>query len=113
MSTRMAKVGVVIAMLTGLTSALVVALGAAPAFAADTTACSAPASGGTSDTFIEGTANSYTVTCYTETGVSGTSDYPASITIASGALPADASMPTTVAGGCTQATSGSGTTEEY
>ncbi len=73
------------------------------------TACSAPASGGTSTTFTVGTASTYSVACYGTTGAS----YPPSITIASGSLPADASFPTTVGQGCTQSTSGSGATEEF
>ena len=73
------------------------------------TACSAPASGGTSTSFTVGTASSYSVACYGTTGAS----YPPSITIASGTLPADASFPTTVGQGCTQSTSGSGATTQY
>ena len=79
--------------------------------AAKTAACSAPASGGTSTTFNNGTASSYSVACYGSGSL--TADYPTSITIASGSLPADASYPTTTGGGCTTSTSGSGGTEQY
>ena len=73
------------------------------------TACSAPASGGTSTTFTVGTASSYSVACYGTAGAS----YPPSITIASGTLPADAAFPTTVGQGCAQSTSGTGAATEY
>ena len=51
--------------------------------------CIDPASGGTASTFYENVANTYTVECEAQSGVSGTSAYPTSIAIASGSLPAD------------------------
>ena len=51
--------------------------------------CIDPASGGTATTFYENTANSYTVECEAQSGVSGTSAYPSSIAINTGSLPAD------------------------
>ncbi len=89
---------------------------ATPAFAATPTyACSTPASGGTSTTWVTGVANSTTIVCYGTSGVSGTSAYPASITLASGTLPAGSTEATSTSSSpaCTTATSGNGTTEEY
>jgi uncharacterized repeat protein (TIGR01451 family) len=85
--------------------------------AAPTVTCIDPASGGTSSTWYENTANSYTVECEAQSGVSGTTAYPKSLAIATGALPPDASQTfatsTSSTPACTNATSGSGTTEEY
>ena len=67
-----------------------VALGittATPAFAAGTYTCTTPASGGTAVTFYTGVANSESVVCYGTSGVSGTTAYPASITVNTGSLP--------------------------
>jgi hypothetical protein len=78
------------------------------------TTCTSPAAAGTSTTFTVGTASTFTVTC-SSSGFSAASpgNYPASITINSGSLPADASMPNTVGGGCTQSTTGTGTATQY
>ena len=46
--------------------------------------CIDPASGGSSTTFYEGAANSYTVECEAQSGISGVAAYPTSINIASG-----------------------------
>ena len=91
------------------------ALTASPAFAAGTYTCTTPASGGTSVTFYTGVANSQSIVCYGTSGVSGTTAYPASITLNSGTLPASAveSTSTSSTPPCTQSTSGSGTTEHY
>ena len=94
----------------GITAEAVVT--AAPAFAATTITCTTPATGGTNVTFDAGVANTQAIVCYEITGVTGTAAYPASITVNSGALPADATFPTTTPG-CVQSTSGSGTTEHY
>jgi uncharacterized repeat protein (TIGR01451 family) len=87
-------------------------VGAAPAVT-----CIDPASGGTSTTFYENTADSYTVECEAQSGVSGTTAYPASLAINTGALPGDAGQTfatsTSSTPACTHATSGSGATEEY
>ena len=98
---------------TGLTVEAV--LTAAPAFAAGTYTCSTPASGGTSATFYTGVTNTENVACYGESGVSGTTAYPASITVNTGALPSGATQGTSTSSSpaCTTSTSGSGTTEEY
>ena len=68
-------------------------------------------------TFYENAADSYTVECEAQSGVSGTSAYPSSIAIASGSLPADGNptfaTSTSSTPACTHATSGSGATEEY
>ena len=74
------------------------------------TTCTAPASGGTSTSFTIGSADTYSVACY-GTGLS-TATYPSSITVNTGALPSDATFPTTTPG-CTQSTSGSGTATHY
>ena len=94
----------------GITAEAVVT--AAPASAATTITCTTPATGGTNVTFDAGVANSQAIVCYEVTGISGTSAYPASITVNSGALPADATFPTTTPG-CVQSTSGNGTSEHY
>ena len=52
-----------------------------------------PASGGSSTTFFDGVANSYSVVCYGTSGVSGTTAYPASVTLNSGTLPPAPSSP--------------------
>ncbi len=79
--------------------------------------CIDPASGGTSSTFYENVANSYTVECEAQSGVSGTAAYPNSINFNTGALPADGNptlaTSTSSTPACTHGTSGSGTTEEY
>ena len=89
----------------GLTTA------ATPASATTITQCIDPASGGTSQTFVEGTAATYSVECEGESGVSGTTAYPSAITISSGSLPSSGDL--TLATACTQSTSGSGATEQY
>ncbi len=82
-----------------------------------TQACIAPAAGGTTTSMAPGYANTYTVQCENETHVSGQVQYPSSITIASGGLPADANQTfattTSSSPACVQSTSGSGATEEY
>jgi hypothetical protein len=95
----------------GITVEAVIA--ASPASATTITQCTAPASGGTAQTFVEGTAATYSVACEGESGVSGTTAYPSSITIASGALPVSGDLTLASGAGCAQSTSGSGTTEEY
>ncbi len=102
------SVTLVFGTMLGLATAYTVAT-SAPAGATTTTVCTAPASGGTSTTFYVGAAGSYSVSCYGESGVSGTTAYPSAINVTSGSLPSDASFGT----GCAQSTSGSGTTEEY
>jgi len=84
---------------------------ATPASATTLTQCIDPASGGTSQTFVEGTAATYSVECEGESGVSGTTAYPSAITISSGSLPASGDL--TLATACTDSTSGSGATEQY
>ena len=97
---------------TATTGPWTLTVGAAPAVT-----CIDPASGGTSSTFYENTSNSYTVECEAQSGVSGTTAYPKSLAINTGALPGDASQTfatsTSSSPACTNATSGSGTTEEY
>ena len=84
---------------------------------APTVTCIAPAAGGSAATFFTGSANSYTVQCEEQSGISGVSAYPSSIAIASGAFPADATQTfattTSSSPACTTSTSGSGTTEFY
>ena len=83
---------------------------------ATTTTCSAPAAGGTATTFTVGTAGSYSVTCYSQGfPTANAGNYPASITLASGSLPGDATEATSLTSTppCTTATSGSSVTEEY
>ena len=78
------------------------------------TTCTLPASGGTTESWVVGTAESVTLNCYSEGfAASDPGNYPVSITVATGALPADAADPTTTGQGCTQATTGSGTSTEY
>ena len=103
----------VLSILTG-TFALSV-IDATPAFAAGTYTCTTPASGGTSVTFYDGVANSESVVCYGTSGVSGTTAYPASITLNTGSLPTGSveATSTTSTPACTTSTSGSGTTEHY
>ena len=87
-----------------------------PAFAAGGTyTCTTPASGGTAVTFYAGVSNSQSIVCYGVSGVSGTTAYPASITLNSGTLPSGAveATTTTSSPACTQSVSGSGTTEHY
>ena len=89
---------------------------ATPASAAAATyTCSTPASGGTAVTFYDGVANSESIVCYGVSGVSGTTAYPASITLNTGSLPPGAVEPTSTTSTpvCTTSTSGSGTTEHY
>ncbi len=94
-------------------TAIEATIAAAPAAAAQANGCIDPATGGSSQTFVEGVPSStYTVECEEETGISGTSAYP-TITIATGSLPADGSPSLASGASCTTATSGSGTTEEY
>ena len=95
----------------GITVEAVIA--ASPASATTITQCTAPATGGTAQTFVEGTAATYSVACEGESGVSGTTAYPSSITIASGALPVSGDLTLASGAGCAQSTSGSGTTEQY
>jgi hypothetical protein len=82
-----------------------------------TMTCISPAVAGSTTTFYENVANSYTVQCEAQSGISSTTAYPSSIAIASGALPGDAGQTfatTTVSTpACTRTTSGSGTTEQY
>ena len=80
------------------------------------TTCSTPASGGTSVSWVDGTAeirNSHLL----QPGILGAnaSDYPSSITLNSGSIPSDASEATSLSStpACTTATSGSGTSTEY
>ena len=89
---------------------------AGPAAAAGATyTCTTPASGGTSVTFYAGVTNSQSIACYGVSGVSGTTAYPASITLHSGSLPPGTTEATTTTStpACTTSTSGSGTTEDY
>ena len=87
----------------------------APAFAAATYTCTTPATGGTAVTLYTGVNNSQSIVCYGVSGVTGTTAYPASITVNSGTLPSSAvdATSTTSSPACTQSTSGSGTTEHY
>ncbi len=81
-----------------------------------TTTCTTPASGGTSVSWVDGTAESETITCYSEGfAAANAGNYPASITLNSGTLPSGATEATSTSSSpaCTTATSGSGTTEEY
>ncbi len=88
---------------------------------AATTTCIDPASGGSSVTFVEGTNATYNVECEATSGISGVTAYPSSISVNSGALPADAnqkfggSAQTTcgIGSGATTTTSGTGATEDY
>ena len=80
------------------------------------TTCSTPASGGTSASWVDGTAESETITCYSQGfATANAGNYPSSITINSGTLPSDVSEATSTSSSpaCTTATSGSGTAEEY
>ena len=82
-----------------------------------TTTCTAPAAAGTSTSWVDGTAESYSVACYSS-GFASTSpgNYPASITLNSGTLPSAATEATSTASSpaCTQSTSGGpGVTEDY
>ena len=73
--------------------------------------CTAPASGGTATTFKAGIANSYSVVCYgTGFASANAGNYPASITLNSGTLPADASEATSTSSSpaCTQSHLGLG-----
>jgi hypothetical protein len=81
-----------------------------------TTTCSAPAAAGTTTSFTDGTAGSYSVTCASQGyGTAQNSNYPTSITLNTGTLPADAHEATSTSSTpvCTHATSGSGVTELY
>jgi uncharacterized repeat protein (TIGR01451 family) len=81
-----------------------------------TTTCSAPAAGGTSTTWTDGTASSFNVVCYSQGFASASpGNYPSNITLHSGTLPSNATEATSTASSpaCTQSTSGSGTAEEY
>ena len=80
------------------------------------TTCSTPAAGGTSASWVDGTAESETITCYSQGfGTANAGNYPSSITLNSGTLPSDVSEATSLSSSpaCTTATSGSGTAEEY
>ena len=111
-----------ITLLAGLLSVAGAAIAAAPAAAAQALTCIDPTGASTTTTtttFVDGQANSYNVECEEETGVSGTSAYPASISITTGTLPTGANFAganqttcSTSAGGTTT-TSGTGATEEY
>ena len=98
---------------TGIVGIAVLPAEANPA----TYTCVDPASGGTSTTFAEGATDAYTVKCEGTSGVTATTAFPSSISIASGALPGDANQTfatsTSSTPACTMATSGLGTTEEY
>ena len=87
-------------------------LTAAPAFAAQANACTTPASGGTAVTWHAGVANTESIVCQEETGISGTSAYP-TISVNTDTLPADGNPTLATGASCTTSTSGSGTTEEY
>ena len=81
-----------------------------------TTTCSTPASGGTSVSWVDDTAESETITCYSQGfGSANAGNYPSSITLNTGTLPSDASEATSLSSSpaCTTATSGSGVSEEY
>ena len=81
-----------------------------------TTTCTAPAAAGTSTSWVDGTAESYSVACYSSGFASASpGNYPASITLNSGTLPSAATEATSTASSpaCTQSTSGSGVTEDY
>ncbi len=98
----------------GLTVEGIVTAGPAAAAAATYT-CTTPASGGTSVTFYSGVTNSQSIVCYGVSGVSGTTAYPASITLNTGSLPPGTTEATTTTStpACTTSTSGTGATEEY
>ncbi len=78
--------------------------------------CTSPAAAGTATTFRAGVANTFSVACY-GTGFASASpgNYPASITLNSGTLPADVTEATSLTStpACTTSTSGSGLTEQY
>ena len=109
--TRTVRVALALSLVSGITS-LVGLVVASPATAAVTTTCTAPASGGTSTTFyVGGGAQTYSVACYGSGATTAT--YPTSIAVNTGALPSDATFPTTTPG-CTQSTSGTaGSTSEH
>ena len=78
--------------------------------APQTTTCSTPASGGTSVSWVDGTAETETLICYSQGYASAnTSNYPSSIKVNSGSIPSDASEATSLSStpACTTATSGS------
>jgi uncharacterized repeat protein (TIGR01451 family) len=89
--------------------------------AADTVTCIDPAAGGTSTTFYEGGSDSYTAECEDQSGISGVTAYPHSVSINSGSLPSDANQTfggssqqtCAIGAGATTTTSGTGATEEY
>ena len=116
-----------ISLLSGILSALGVALAASPASATTTTACTTTAGGTTSTTattttFVDGVADTYTVSCYQQVGTGGTGPAYPSVAITSGTLPTNATFAsgnqstvcsTGNANDKTTTTSGSGTTEFY
>ena len=105
--------GPILVMGTLAGTAIEATIAATPAAAAQANGCIDPATGGSSQTFVEGVPSStYTVECEEETGISGTSAYP-TITIATGSLPADGSPSLASGASCSTATSGTGATEEY
>ena len=62
-----------------------------------TTTCSTPAAGGTSVSWVDGTAESETITCYSQGFASANAgNYPASITLNSGTLPSGSSEATSL-----------------
>src|SRR5271169_2639213 len=89
------RLGLAIMLLVGMVAAAVSlsVLDAIPAFAATTTTCTSPASGGTATTFDVGNPGSFSVTCY-GSGLA-TATYPTAITVATGSLPADVTEATT------------------
>ncbi len=115
---RLGRLGFALVLMIGAFAGLGVeaALTASPAFAAPGTyTWTTPATGGTSATWYTGVANSQSIVAYGVSGVSGTSAYPASITLTTGSLPPGTTeaTSTTSSPACTQSTSGSGTTEHY
>ena len=84
--------------------------------AGPTTTCTAPAAGGTTTSWSDGAASSFSVVCYSQGFASASpGNYPASITLNTGTLPSHATEATSTSSSpaCTQSTSGSGTSEEY
>ncbi|MGD0313902.1 MAG: putative Ig domain-containing protein, partial [Acidimicrobiales bacterium] len=113
---RVGRLGLALLLLLSVFGALTLAVtGATPAFAAGTYTCTAPAAGGTATSFDENVTNTYSVACYGVSGVSGTTAYPASITLASGSLPAGSTEATSTSSSpaCATSHSGTGASEEY
>src|SRR5580698_64846 len=96
---RSFKVVLTLTLMTGFLSVVAATISAAPAAAAQALTCLDPtgaATTTTTTTFVDGQADSYNsaagVECYEETGITGTSAYPASIAISSGTLPTGANF---------------------